>query len=122
MDEVFSKTQQINHAHQYSFNHSQLHHAPLATATTTYTNTNILPLTYTTPTTVNFAPTRYPCVSEPTHVFTTDATDPADPGGVFVGVESKNVCKTAVTRMYKLPDGSIPPICKQPDRLPICYP
>jgi hypothetical protein len=117
------------HHHSPSHHHTSHRSPPPTTSTVTHYHHHHhhhhpppQPLTHITPTNVTFAPTRYPCVSEPTHVFTTDATDPANPGGVFVGVESKNVCKTAVTRMYKLPDGSIPPICQQPDRLPICYP
>jgi hypothetical protein len=67
--------------------------------------------------TINFRWILYPCISEPTMVFTVSSAM----GTVVVGVDTANVCKTAVTRMYTLPNGTIPALCEQPDRLPDCY-
>lgn len=67
--------------------------------------------------TINFRDILYPCVSEPTFVFTVSSGMDA----VFVGVDTRNVCRTAVTRMYTMPNGTIPALCEQADRLPNCY-
>eukprot|EP00039_Didymoeca_costata_P023244 m.6468 g.6468 ORF g.6468 m.6468 type:complete len:221 (+) comp3535_c0_seq2:142-804(+) len=70
--------------------------------------------------TINYREVLYPCVSESTVIFTTDDTK-IDYGSVFVGSSSRNVCKSAVTRPYKLPNGSEPTICTEPDHAPQCF-
>ena len=72
--------------------------------------------------TLNFRYILYPCVTEPTFVFTTDASNPANPSTLFIGVDSRLVCTTVATKMYTLPNGTIFPLCQDPDRLPKCYP
>eukprot|EP00041_Stephanoeca_diplocostata_P014176 m.254956 g.254956 ORF g.254956 m.254956 type:complete len:234 (-) comp19608_c0_seq7:1419-2120(-) len=65
--------------------------------------------------TINYRQALYPCVSEPTMIFTM-ANKPVS--ALFIGAETRNICRTAITRVFSV-NGTVPPICEK--NLPQCY-
>lgn len=77
--------------------------------------------------TINMRMPLDPCVTEASYIFDAQTIHSAgnlaawDSGLVVVGLASRRVCQTPITAVAHIPNGSVLPVCQQPDRTPKCW-